>query len=164
MRDLRNAFPAQQHALASEQICAHLLNLLSNDHLPDGGCVGVFYPVKSEVDISKLEAPLRAGGYRLALPVTVGATGMIFRRWDEGADLVDAGFGTVGPKADAPEVFPDCLLMPLLAFDARCNRLGYGAGHYDRYISERIIQNSRPSRHRPCFCLAATGQDTRWRV
>ncbi|WP_319567921.1 5-formyltetrahydrofolate cyclo-ligase [Cohaesibacter marisflavi] len=144
MRAFRNAIPAEQHAVASKQICNNLINYLDWGKVPDNGCVGLFWPVQSEVDVSLLQQPLRDKGLKLALPVTVGATGMIFRRWDDGAELVDAGYGTVGPKVDAPEVFPDCLLMPLLAFDAQCNRLGYGAGHYDRYISERIIQNSRP--------------------
>nr|WP_321524637.1 5-formyltetrahydrofolate cyclo-ligase [uncultured Cohaesibacter sp.] len=144
MRALRNALSPQEHAAASVAICDNLLQFMDWKALPDGACIGMFCPVKSEVDITALSEPLRARGYRLALPVTVGATGMIFRVWNRDAALEDAGFGTVGPKADAEEVFPACLLMPLLAFDAQCNRLGYGAGHYDRYISERIILNSRP--------------------
>ena len=144
MRALRNALSPQEHAAASVAICDNLLKFMDWKALPDGACIGMFCPVKSEVDITALSEPLRARGYRLALPVTVGATGMIFRVWNRDAALEDAGFGTVGPKADAEEVFPACLLMPLLAFDSQCNRLGYGAGHYDRYISERIILNSRP--------------------
>ncbi|WP_319412954.1 5-formyltetrahydrofolate cyclo-ligase [uncultured Cohaesibacter sp.] len=144
MRSLRNAISPDDHATASAAICNNLLKYLAMASLPGSACIGLFSPVQSEVNVALLEAPLRARGCRLALPVTVGATGMIFRLWEEGAGLVDAGYGTVGPDVSAPELLPDCLLMPLLAFDSRCNRLGYGAGHYDRYISERIIQNSRP--------------------
>nr|WP_321455931.1 5-formyltetrahydrofolate cyclo-ligase [uncultured Cohaesibacter sp.] len=144
MRALRNSLSSEEHADASRRICENLIRYLDLKELPNIHCIGLFSPVKSEVNVSLLEEPLRNRGLDLALPVTVGATGMVFRRWEKGAPLSDAGFGTVGPVRGAHEVFPDCLLMPLLAFDTQCNRLGYGAGHFDRYISERIIQNSRP--------------------
>jgi len=44
-------------------------------------------------------------------------------------------FGTQQPAADAPIVIPDVLIVPLLAFDGDCYRLGYGAGHYDRTLA-----------------------------
>jgi len=39
------------------------------------------------------------------------------------------------PPLEAPEVDPDVLLVPLLAFDRNGNRLGYGAGYYDMTIA-----------------------------
>lgn len=42
------------------------------------------------------------------------------------------------PDADASEVSPDLILTPLLAFDAALNRLGYGAGHYDRAFAANM--------------------------
>ena len=52
-----------------------------------------------------------------------------------GRPLEPAGFGTLGPDEQAPEVDPDCLLIPLAVFDRRGNRIGYGAGYYDAAIA-----------------------------
>ena len=46
-----------------------------------------------------------------------------------------AGFGTREPVESAPEIEPDLLLVPLLAFDAQGYRLGYGGGFYDRTLA-----------------------------
>jgi 5-formyltetrahydrofolate cyclo-ligase len=45
------------------------------------------------------------------------------------------GFGTSGPGRDAAVLDPQLMLVPLAAFDAAGNRIGYGAGHYDRAIA-----------------------------
>ena len=60
---------------------------------------------------------------------------IVFREFVRGADLVRTGFGTSGPGPEAEVLEPDVLIMPLSSFDARGNRLGYGAGHYDRAIA-----------------------------
>ena len=44
------------------------------------------------------------------------------------------------PPADAEELLPDILLLPLARFDAACNRIGYGKGHYDRAVT-RLMQH-----------------------
>jgi 5-formyltetrahydrofolate cyclo-ligase len=50
--------------------------------------------------------------------------------------MLRAGFsGIAEPAAHFPRVKPDLLLVPLLAFDARRHRLGYGGGFYDRTIA-----------------------------
>jgi 5-formyltetrahydrofolate cyclo-ligase len=59
-----------------------------------------------------------------------------FRRWRPGATLVIDRFGIAHPPADAAVIEPDVLLVPLLAFDSRHYRLGYGAGFYDRTLAD----------------------------
>jgi 5-formyltetrahydrofolate cyclo-ligase len=49
--------------------------------------------------------------------------------------LASGVWGIREPKPDAAEVFPDVLLVPLLAFDRRGNRIGYGGGYYDLTIT-----------------------------
>ena len=57
------------------------------------------------------------------------------RAWPWGAPLDAGQWGIREPKADAPEVDPDILLVPLLAFDRTGHRIGYGAGYYDMTIA-----------------------------
>jgi 5-formyltetrahydrofolate cyclo-ligase len=81
-------------------------------------------------------ASARARGARLCLPVVMDRETIVFRDFVRGGgSRQDTGFGTSGPGEEAEVLEPDLLLMPLSSFDARGNRLGYGAGHYDRAIA-----------------------------
>lgn len=103
---------------------------------PPGGIVAGFWPMGSEIDIRPLMRMLDAAGIALALPVTPRrGNPLVFRAWRFGAPLVAGPFGTRQPPPEAPSVTPDCLLVPLLAFDAAGRRLGYGAGYYDRTLA-----------------------------
>jgi 5-formyltetrahydrofolate cyclo-ligase len=80
---------------------------------------------------------LADAGASLALPVVAGrGQPLIMRAWSFGAPLVSGVWGIREPPADAPELFPDILIVPLLAFDRRGHRIGYGAGYYDMTISD----------------------------
>ena len=141
MRAKRDALPPEQHAGHSQCACSNILSMLT---FQAKECVGLFLPIQSEIDASLLLEPLIKRGCVIALPVPIGRTGMIFRSWHPGDALIDAGFGTKAPHPTADEVSPNTLIMPLLGFDLSCNRLGHGAGHYDRYISERILEGHKP--------------------
>jgi 5-formyltetrahydrofolate cyclo-ligase len=60
---------------------------------------------------------------------------LIMRAWRLGEPLASGVWGIREPKPDAPEVFPDILIVPLLAFDRRGHRIGYGAGYFDMTIA-----------------------------
>ena len=88
-----------------------------------------------EFDIRPLMTRLSEGGHLCALPAVVApGAALIFRRWQPGDRLAEAGFGTREPGAHAIEVVPDMVLAPLLAFDDAGRRLGYGGGYYDRTL------------------------------
>jgi 5-formyltetrahydrofolate cyclo-ligase len=99
-------------------------------------CFSAYHAIGSEIDPAPLVAALVSQGSRLALPVLLDQTTMVFRRWDPGKSLVPVGFGTLGPDADQPEMFPDLILAPLAAFSSAGQRIGYGKGHYDRCLSK----------------------------
>ena len=104
--------------------------------IPAGGRVVAGYlPIKGEMDVRVLLSHLHGEGFICALPV-VGAPGaaLVFRRWVPGAPLLKGRFGTRHPEPTEPELRPDVVLAPLLAFDARGYRLGWGGGYYDRTI------------------------------
>jgi 5-formyltetrahydrofolate cyclo-ligase len=100
---------------------------------PAGATVAGFLPIGEEIDLRPLLHALHERGNPIALPVTPKrGLPLTFRLWTPGAELVQERFGTLRPTG--PEAVPDFLLVPLLAFDAKGGRLGYGAGFYDRTL------------------------------
>jgi 5-formyltetrahydrofolate cyclo-ligase len=105
--------------------------------VPPGALVSGFMPLKSEINPLPLMQTLSDAGAKLALPVIAGrGKPLIMRAWEFGAPLDRGQWGIREPKADAPEVAPDILLVPMLAFDRAGYRVGYGAGYYDMTIAK----------------------------
>lgn len=101
-----------------------------------GTVIAGYLPIRSEPDLRPMLARFRERGARLCLPVVLDRETIVFRDFVRGAEIVSTGFGTSGPGGDAELLDPDVLMMPLSSFDAEGNRLGYGAGHYDRAIAK----------------------------
>lgn len=102
---------------------------------PPGAVVAGFWPFGQEIDIRPLLLALHERGHAIVLPVTPKrGNPLSFRRWHPGDVLQPERFGTFRPVGEAAAV-PDFLLVPLLAFDRRGHRLGYGAGFYDRTLA-----------------------------
>jgi len=128
----RDALPPAERMVAAQAIADRGLPV----DLKPGVIVSGFSPLKSEISPLPLLRRLADAGAGLALPVVVGrGQPLVMRAWSFGAPL-DAGvWGIRQPPADAAEVFPDILIVPLLAFDRRGHRIGYGAGYYDMTIA-----------------------------
>lgn len=109
-----------------------------------GTVISGFMPIRSEADIRPLMDWLRKRGARICVPVVLDKETILFRELRPDVELVDTGFGTRGPGPDAAELDPELLLMPLSAYDAAGNRIGYGAGHYDRAIDKLRKKGLKP--------------------
>jgi 5-formyltetrahydrofolate cyclo-ligase len=102
--------------------------------------VGGYWPIRSEVDVRPLMEALIRRGHDLALSQIIHPR-LSWRLWHPGDPLIKGGFGVREPGPDAPEVFPKALLVPLVAFDRRGGRVGYGKGHFDRAIAALEAQH-----------------------
>ena len=136
---LRQAALARRDALPPAERMATALAVAERGlpvDIPPGTVVSGFSPLKSEISPLPLLRRLADAGASLALPVVIGrGQPLVMRAWSFGAPLVSGVWGIREPPADAPELFPDILIVPLLAFDRRGHRIGYGAGYYDMTIA-----------------------------
>jgi 5-formyltetrahydrofolate cyclo-ligase len=128
----REALPVAQRVAAAETVAARGLPV----SVPAGAVVSGYSPLKSEISPVPLMRHLADAGAKLALPV-VQSRGhpLIMRAWSFGEALGSGQWGIREPKPEASEVFPDILIVPLVAFTRAGYRLGYGAGYYDMTIA-----------------------------
>jgi 5-formyltetrahydrofolate cyclo-ligase len=98
--------------------------------------VASYIPIGSEANANGLLEIAASMGCKTALPyVSSRASPMQFLSWNPGDTLIEGAFQLMQPDSAAPTVVPDLLLVPLVAFDRNLNRIGQGAGHYDRALS-----------------------------
>jgi 5-formyltetrahydrofolate cyclo-ligase len=117
--------------------------VLHSVRMPPQATVSGYLSIGDEIDVRPLLRRLRSRGHAIALPVVVkSGQPLVFRRWGEEDPLADGPFGTRQPLASAPTVLPEVVILPMLAFDRRGFRLGYGGGYYDRTLA--LLRRRRP--------------------
>lgn len=137
----RNELPAIRRIDMSLKACA--IGIEAIEFAPNTIISG-FFPIRSEIDARPLMDGLAQKGARLCLPAVIDKTTIEFRELSRGCEMVDTGFGTRGPGPDAEILDPDIMITPLVAFDLKGGRIGYGAGHYDRAIDKLLRKNAPP--------------------
>jgi 5-formyltetrahydrofolate cyclo-ligase len=133
---LRDAFAGPARSAAETRVAARIAAMPSfaaANHLL------MTLPFRNEWDTRPLFAAARAAGKRVALPRVDERTRMLelFEVTDLARDIV-AGFrGIDEPRPHCARVATsaiDWVLIPGVAFDPACGRLGYGGGYYDRLL------------------------------
>jgi 5-formyltetrahydrofolate cyclo-ligase len=160
---LRDALPPTVRQAAAETIAARPFPVA----ITPGMIVSGFSPMRTEISPIPLLRKLSEAGARLALPCIVGrGHPLIMRAWDFGAPLESGQWGIREPVADAAEVAPDILIVPLAAFDRAGHRIGYGAGYYDMTIhalraKKKIVAVGIAFAVQEIARVPATGRDER---
>ncbi|MCR6628956.1 MAG: 5-formyltetrahydrofolate cyclo-ligase [Magnetospirillum sp.] len=133
----------QACAEGGEAAALQLAALAPGLRLVRDSIVAGYWPMGDEIDPRPLMRALAGQGCRLALPVvTAPGQRLDFRAFAFGDVLEPGPHGTLHPAMAAAAVVPDALLVPLLAFDRGCFRLGYGGGYYDRTL-ESLRKNAQ---------------------
>jgi len=122
---------AEAHRTAGPGRCGVLSSVLAGYR---GVPVSGYMPIRTEIPPLAAMAEAAAHGV-VGVPVIEAAGEPLrFAEWEEGGNMVPGPFG-----AEVPEVcrwmVPEILIVPLLAFDRRGQRLGYGGGFYDRTLA-----------------------------
>ena len=102
--------------------------------------LSLYYPTNYEVNVLKLFELIKLKKIKTLLPVTINRNEMNFVEWKYLDPLKVNNFGILDPFLQTKFLIPDIMLVPLLAFDSQNNRLGYGKGFYDRYLSKFLIK------------------------
>ena len=97
--------------------------------------IGGYFPVNFEIDDLELLKKFEKDNFKIALPIIKKNFQMDFYRWKFSEPLKINKYGIPEP-VEKTLVYPDILFVPLVAFDKKLNRLGYGGGYYDRLIKK----------------------------
>jgi 5-formyltetrahydrofolate cyclo-ligase len=130
-----SADEAQAAALIIAETTLVFLNALGLT--PERTPIALYASLPGELDALPLLRRLAESQYPTLLPVAgEKATPLTFRLWRPGDALVAGRFGLREPTPDAPEMGPKIVFAPLLAFDAKGGRLGFGGGYYDATLAD----------------------------
>jgi 5-formyltetrahydrofolate cyclo-ligase len=114
-----------------------LLNLIHLKIKKKSIKIALYYPSNYELNVLKLLEFNYFLKQDILLPVVDKNNFMNFFPWKKNDILFVNQFGILEPVKSKAKV-PDLILVPLLAFDKKKYRLGYGKGYYDRYLNKHI--------------------------
>ena len=142
MKKMRDAIPEDQRKTEDAQ----LLDIITKTALyQEAQSILTYVSFGSEVSTRDLIERAMKDGKKVYVPRVDGDT-MEFYRFEEWKELEESRLGILEPDKNPAKRFPyelhisldraqDCVfIVPGLAFDSHCNRLGYGGGYYDKYL------------------------------
>ncbi|MEX1011317.1 MAG: 5-formyltetrahydrofolate cyclo-ligase [Balneolaceae bacterium] len=134
---LRSSLEPEDRERASEEIAGHLLRY---PMMESSTLVHIYLPMKSrgEVDTTPLISALQMSGKRLVVPKMDTEHHALVHYFYEGPDQIELNSLGVpepvyGEMISAEEI--ELVCVPVVAADRNRNRLGYGGGYYDRFLS-----------------------------
>ena len=127
----------------SNQFFKPLADLLKKQTKNKKTYLSLYYPTNYEVNVLKLFELIKTKKIKFLLPIVRGKNRMNFVEWEHLDPLRINNFGMLDPCLQTKSLIPDVMLVPLLVFDFQNNRLGYGKGFYDKYLSKFLINRKK---------------------
>ena len=127
------------HAAVDEKSSIILKNLLALNYLDEVNNVAAFYSFQNEPNTRKLIEYMWSKEKAVFLPITHEGS-LKFFNYHPDSQLIKNRFGIYEPDTNQNEQIQiqslDVILVPLVAFDRACNRIGMGSGFYDKALSK----------------------------
>jgi 5-formyltetrahydrofolate cyclo-ligase len=95
-----------------------------------------YSPSNYELDVNGFLQESFKRKFKIVLPVVKSSRNMCFKSWRYKEPLQINKYGILEPNIKNKEIIPDLILVPLVAFDKKLNRIGYGKGYYDRILKK----------------------------
>jgi 5-formyltetrahydrofolate cyclo-ligase len=127
LRLIRDSLSPEARVIAENTINQSLKDFINNGQYK---VVAGYYPINSELSI--LQALEECGVYDICLP-RIEQGGLVFKKWLP-QDPIELNKYCYEPLANSRALQPDLIIIPCLGYDLQGNRLGYGAGYYDRAL------------------------------
>ena len=134
-RAQRNALTPSQQTQASMVLAKHLLRC---KEFIRAKRIAVYFADDGEIDTLPLINRAWEMNKRTYAPVVRGERHLDFIQFQRNDKLARGKWGLLQPVHNKEAITPlalDLILIPLVAFDKKCNRLGRGGGYYDRFLS-----------------------------
>lgn len=142
LRQNRRSLTRAQQQQAANRLCHRILR---SHWFRRSHSIALYWPTDGEISPLRLLRPALRLGKNIYLPV-IRDRGLLFRHYKPGDRLQNNRYDIPEPLPRQPALTADKLdliLVPLVAFDRHCNRLGMGAGFYDRCFA---LTGNRPWR------------------
>lgn len=136
---IRSVLKKRRNSLSDGVISEFSLVIVRNilkliETFRDVKIVGLYSAINSEVNLTSMYESL----YDRALAFPSVSDDMVFKIYE--GTLVDGKYAKE-PTESAQKCVPDVIIVPLLGFDKKGNRVGYGKGYYDKYIAAARAEN-----------------------
>ena len=113
-----------------------IFNLIKKHFYNKKIIIAAYYPSNYEVNIINFLGEAVKRKFKIALPVIQSSNRMSFKSWIFKEPLYVNKYGILEPKYSKKEIIPDLIMVPIVAFDNKLNRIGYGKGYYDRSLKK----------------------------
>ena len=124
--------------------------------------VGLYYPISNEISPLVFIKYFRDNNITTSLPVVdSNSNSMVFKKWFKKEKLQKSHIGSYEPLRTKKTIFPQVIVVPMLMFDRKLNRLGYGAGYYDKLISTLKRHFDKKQKNFITIGLAYSEQETK---